>query len=119
MYYWYTLKLLGSYLTYRKAKTIVYCQSSDELPIIAGVPKESRLGPLYFIIYINDLIDNLNTEGHIYADDTNLVASGTDSYQTTSLLIYYLTKIHVWSLKWKIKCNADKSKKVLIFSKML
>ena len=113
-----TLKLLGSYLTDRRAKTIVDGQSSDELQIIAGVPQGSRLGPLLFIININDLIDNLNTEGLIYADDTTLVATGTDTYQTTTLLNEDLNKIHLWSLKWKIKFNADKSKDI-IFSKML
>ena len=89
-----TLKLLGSYLTDRKAKTIVDSQSSDELPIIAGVPQGSRLGPLLVIIYINDLIDNLNTEGLIYADDTTLIATEIDTHQTTTRLNDDLNKIH-------------------------
>ena len=41
------LKLLGSYLTDKKAKTLLDGQSSDELPIIAGVPQGSRLGHFY------------------------------------------------------------------------
>ena len=64
------------------------------------------------------MADNLNTEGLIYADDTTLIATGTDTHQTTTLLNDDLNKIHLWSLKWKIKFNADKSKD-LIFSKML
>ena len=58
----------------------------EELPNIAGVPQGPRLGPLLFIIYIIDLIYNLNTRGLIYADDASLAANRTDTYPTSTLL---------------------------------
>ena len=51
-----SLNLLESYITDRKAKTIVEGHKSKELEICAGVPQGSRLGPLLFIIYIRAYI---------------------------------------------------------------
>ena len=96
-----TLKLFESYLTDRKSNTLVVGQFSDELPNIAGVPQKPRLGPLLFIVYINDLIDNLNTGGLIYADDVSLAATGTDTYQTATLLNDDLKKARLMLINQK------------------
>jgi hypothetical protein len=113
-----TLRLLKSYLSERKATTVIEGVKSDELPLLAGVPQGSRLGPLLFILYINDIVEGLECLPLIYADDTTLIAFGDSTHDTTSMLNRDLEKITNWASKWKTKFNADKSID-MIFSKAL
>ena len=69
-------KLLGlfeSYLTNRQQITTVEGQKSTKQYIKAGVPQGSRLGPLLFIIFIDDIIDNIESDILLFADDTSLL----------------------------------------------
>ena len=76
------LALFKSYLTDRKQCTVVDGFKSAMVNITAGVPQGSRLGPLLFIIFINDIINCLESEILIFADDCTLLASGLDPAET-------------------------------------
>ena len=66
-------------MVYNKAKTIVNGVASDSCLISTGVPQGSILGPLLFIIFINDLPRSSTFfSTRLYADDTSLTASGSD-----------------------------------------
>ena len=52
----------------------------------AGIPQGSRLGPLLWILYVNDILENLDSEVLLFADDTCLFASAPDPAQTTKIL---------------------------------
>ena len=67
------LKLLSSYLTNRKQYVSVLDVKSNELPVEFGVPQGNVLGPLLFILYINDIC-KLTDKGTfiLFADDTNI-----------------------------------------------
>ena len=83
---------------------------STELPLNAGVPQGSRLGPLLFLVYINDIVANLESKPFIYADDTTLLATAETTFETTNILSRDLTKISNWAHIWKVKFNPQKVK---------
>ena len=66
------LQLAESFLHDRRQTVVLNGQSSSWLSIRAGVPQGSVLGPLLFLIYINDLPQGLNSEVKLFADDTSL-----------------------------------------------
>ena len=66
------LKLLGNYLTDLQQTVVLKGQMSSWQNIYAGVPQGSVLGPLLFLIYINNLPAELSSMCKIFADDTSL-----------------------------------------------
>ena len=92
---------------------------SDMLNVEAGVPQGSRLGPLLFIIYINDITKDLESDILIFADDTSLLASGNDPAETAAIINRDLIKITEWAQKWRVTFNAGKSKDIIFSGKTL
>ena len=109
-------QLFSSYLHERNAVTVIDGHIFAELPLMAGVPHGSKLGPLLSIIFLNDIVTNLESTPYLYADDTTLIARASSTYETTNILNRDLAKIYIWALTWKVTFNASKSKDI-IFSK--
>ena len=70
---------------------------ADWETIQAGVPQDSILGPLFFLIYINGLTSNLNSNVKLFADDTSLFSEICDPLETANVLYNDLRKIREWS----------------------
>ena len=110
------LELFTSYLQNRKQIVVVDGLKISTTNISAGLPQGSRLGPLLFIIYINDITKDLESDILIFADDCSLLVSDINPNTTAQLLNGDLVRISQWASKWKVKFNGSK-KKDMIFSK--
>ena len=84
------LLLIESYLLSRQQRVILNGKSSDWSFIMAGVPQGSVLGPLFFLIYINDLVDDLSSDAKFFADDTSLFTVVYDETVAADQLNRYL-----------------------------
>ena len=112
------LTLLRSYLTNRNQKCqIKNCFSSERL-IKCGVPQGSILGPLFFLLYINDLPHCLNkTKPRMFADDTNLTASANSLTDLEAAANSDLENLRKWLIANKLSLNVAKTDFMLIGSK--
>ena len=113
------LSTVRSNLSDRKQIVVVDGVKSDILEVKSGVPQGSRLGPLLFIIYMNDIISDIESDILIFADDTSLMASGPDPAITAAQLNRDLVKISNWATKWKVTFNGSKSKDIIFSNKCL
>ena len=111
-------KLLENYLSNRKQRVLLNGQFSSWLPLNAGVPQGSVLGPLLFLIYINDLSENLTSETKLFADDTSIFSIAFDVNRTAEELNKDLNVIKDWAFQWKMSFNPDPNKQAteVIFS---
>ena len=86
------LNLIIDFLPNRKQRVVLNGKYSSWTNIEAGVPQGSILGPLLFLIYINDLSDNLITNPKLFADDTSLFSIVHESNATANELNNDLAK---------------------------
>ena len=66
------LKCIESFLSNRFQRVLLNGQSSSSSPVLAGVPQRSILGPLLFLVYINDLSKSLSSTAKVFADADDL-----------------------------------------------
>ena len=113
------LNLLENYLTNRHQRVLLNGQNSAWAPVLAGVPQGSILGPLLFLIYINDLPNGLKANAKLFADDTSLFAIVKDKQESADILNNDLLTISKWAFNWKMLFNPDPKKPAqeVIFSR--
>ena len=105
------LKILSSFLAERKQRVIIDGNFSSWAEIEAGVPQGSILGPILFLVYINDLIDEVNSEIRIFADNTFIFRIVDQN--STENLNRDLEKITDWASKWKMVFNPSITKQAV------
>ena len=79
----------------------------------AGVPQGSVVGPLLFLIYINDLTDNILSDMRLFADDSSLFTCVKGVNATQEQLLKDLDTINVWAYQWKMVFNPDITKQAI------
>ena len=108
------LELFKSYLSNRKQYTYVNGCKSRELPIDIGVPQGSVLGPLLFLLYINDLPCASLLLTKLFADDTCLIFSAKTVDELQIVINREMRKIESWMSGNKLSINYKKTKYMLL-----
>ena len=113
------LNLLNNYLHERNQKVVLNGQISSWELRKSGVSQGSVLCPILFLIYINDLPDNIQSTCKIFADDTSLFSHVFDKYKSQSELNNVLQIMSSWAFQWKMQFNPDPNKQAqeVYFSK--
>ena len=105
---------LKSYLSDRKQFVSINVYNSDLMPVIYGVPQGFVLGPLLFLIYINDLHKTiLYCKVHHFADDTNLLHTNKSVKNLNKLVNHGMKQLNNWLSANKISLNVKKSELVI------
>lgn len=96
------------YLYNRKHYVCYKGYSSDLLPVISGVPQGSVLGPLLFLVYINDIPEGIcHSSIYLFADDVKLLLTIISDIDRTYLQ-EDLDSVCGWTKEWKVMLNAMK-----------
>ena len=85
------------YLSERQQRVLVRGQSSDCRTIEAGVPQGSVLGPLLFLIYVNDMVKEVSCSVKLFADDTLMYITVDNPELTTVELNRNMEKLNQWA----------------------
>jgi len=79
------LKWISTFLTSRRQRVVVNGCQSSWLPVASGVPQGTVLGPLLFLLYINDITCSINSEVRLFADDCIVYRTITNTLDSTIL----------------------------------
>ena len=98
---------LEQWLTTRHQRVLVNGVSSSAIPVRSGVSQGTVLGPLMFLLYINDIGENIKAQIGLFADDAVLYGVIKDCYDAKSLQQDLNTLVH-WADTWQMSFNAKK-----------
>jgi ribonuclease P/MRP protein subunit RPP40 len=101
------LDWIKNWLGNRRQQVSINTENSDWIDVTSGVPQGSVLGPLLFVIYINDLEVDLVSKIAKFADDTKMCKS-VSSVRDADCLRQDLHKLEEWADKWQMQFNKDK-----------
>ena len=108
-----SIKLIKSYLDDRSQVVKYKHNISDCLKINQGVPQGSILGPLLFLIFINDLPTSITLDTVLYADDTTLLSKAMTAQSAASINRETQTIIRNWFEQNRLRLNLDKSVNIM------
>ena len=96
-----------NFLTNRNQRVQIRGSYSDWSPVTSGVPQGSILGPVMFLIYVNDIPDIITSTAKLFADDTKIYRQINNVEDSTALQID-LTTLDLWADRWQMNFNPTK-----------
>ena len=103
------LKWITDWLTTRKQRVVFGENVAEWKDVLSGVPQGSVLGPLLFVIFINDLVESLHNKMNMYADDSKILGKA-GSAEDCKRLQEDIDKCVKWARTWLMKFNTAKCK---------
>ena len=101
------LHWISDYLRERTQVVLVNGTESEMGAVSSGVPQGSVLGPLLFVLYINDMLDNITSDGLLFADDTKVYRQICSKEDALKLQLD-IDLMKAWTDKWLLHFNDDK-----------
>ena len=105
---------IEAFLRGRRQRVVINGTASCWEEVISGVPQGSVLGPILFVIFINDLPDAVLALLLLYADDSKIYKAIT-SLDDQIDLQFDLQRMHLWSTKWLLSFHPDKLKCLTLY----
>ena len=103
------LAWISNYLSSRKQRVQKNSATSSLLSVNAGVPQGSVLGPLLFLVYVNNIAENLLSLVRLFADDSSLFFSATNLRDIEGVINHDLALISAWAKEWLVDFNHIKT----------
>ena len=110
------LEWMTCFLTGRTQRVVVEGHASPWVAVTSGIPQGSVLGPLCFIIFINDLPQEIKTSIKMYADDAKIYGPA-DSAQDRTRIQEDINAVERWTTTWQLPLNTKKCKVLHLGSK--
>jgi len=108
------LSWFKDYLSDRQQRVLIRGQQSELGDIKAGVPQGSIVGPMLFLVYIEDLITSVGSNIKLFADDTSLYIDFDDPAEAKEILDSDLNSIKEWADQWLVKFSPSKTKSMTV-----
>ena len=102
------LQWFRNFLTGRMQRVVICGTYSSWSPVLSGVPQGTILGPVLFILYVNDISPGILSTVKLYADDTKVYREISDTARDTVILQSDLFHLKSWSEAWQLNFNANK-----------
>lgn len=112
------LSWFRNYLSNRYQRVVIPGGQSEWQQINAGVPQGSILGPLLFILYINDIVHEIHSDIRLFADDTSLYIIVDFPESAAQILNLDLERISNWAGRWLVSFNPQKTETLLFTRKI-
>ena len=103
----HVLNWVRAFLGSRSQRVVIEGEESESIPVTSGVSQGSVLGPILFLIYINDLPDEVCSQVRLFADDTALYLT-MESEDSGSTLQSDLDILSMWETRWDMEFNPSK-----------
>ena len=107
------MSLISNYLTNRKQRVLINSTASQLGTLSAGVPHGSELGPFFFLVYVNDITENLLSLTRLFADDSSLFFSATNIQDLEGILNHDLSVISAWEKQLLVTFTPSKTEAIL------
>ena len=103
------LRWIQAFLSDRRQRVAIEGEYSGWANVTSGIPQGSVLGPVLFVIFINDLPDSIKSTVKLFADDTKVYRS-IASDEDRSILQADIEALETWATTWQLPFNRDKCK---------